>query len=165
MLKPVCAFPFILSVITNASSSTRSEKLAVLRISINTIYTIIIIIAIIITIIRITVFHQVLFLFKISIFFAYLQLRARRALSLVNDVLLRTRKALLLYKVHDNCALLVLNGTSMNGVITLLVSSYNKKIMFFENAEIKSNDTKIITISLQPPSLFSPYHHQNHQHY
>ena len=43
---------------------------------------------------------------------AYRQLRARRALLQFKDVPLRTR-ALLLYKVYGDSALLVLNGTSL----------------------------------------------------
>ena len=43
----------------------------------------------------------------------YSQLRARRALLQLKDVPLRTRRALLLYKVNGNSALLVLNGTSL----------------------------------------------------
>ena len=42
------------------------------------------------------------------------QLRARRALKIYKDVLLRTRRALLLYKVYGDRALLVINGTSLN---------------------------------------------------
>ena len=38
---------------------------------------------------------------------SYHQLRARRALSLFNDVPLRTRRALSLYKVYGDSALLV----------------------------------------------------------
>ena len=41
------------------------------------------------------------------------QLRARRALLQCKDVLLRSRRALLLYKVYGNSALLVLNRTSL----------------------------------------------------
>ena len=41
------------------------------------------------------------------------QLRARRALLQFKDVPLRTRRALLLYKVYGDSALLVLNGTSL----------------------------------------------------
>ena len=40
--------------------------------------------------------------------------RVRRALLLFKDVLLRTRRALLLYKVYGDSALLVLKGTSLN---------------------------------------------------
>ena len=43
----------------------------------------------------------------------YRQLRARRALLQIKDVPLRTRRALSLYKVSGNSALLVLNGTSL----------------------------------------------------
>ena len=41
--------------------------------------------------------------------------------SMFKDVPLRTRRGLLLYKVYSNSALLVLNGTSLNGDSTLLV--------------------------------------------
>ena len=50
------------------------------------------------------------------------QLRARRALLQLKDVPLRTRRALLLYKVNGNSALLVLKGTSLscdNALLTL----------------------------------------------
>ena len=47
----------------------------------------------------------------------------QRALSLFNDVLMRSRRALSLYKVYDDSALLVLNGTSLNSVNALLVLS------------------------------------------
>ena len=43
----------------------------------------------------------------------YRQLRARRALLHFKDVPLRTRRGLSLYKVFGDCALLVLNGTSL----------------------------------------------------
>ena len=45
---------------------------------------------------------------------SFCQFRARRALLQFSDVLLRTRRVLLLYKVHGNSTLLVLNGTSLN---------------------------------------------------
>ena len=50
------------------------------------------------------------------------QLRARRALLQLKDVPSRTRRALLLYKVSGNSALLVLNGTSLicNSVLLAL---------------------------------------------
>ena len=44
-------------------------------------------------------------------YFIYRQLRARRALLQFKDVPLSTRRALLLYKVYSDSALLVLNGT------------------------------------------------------
>ena len=44
----------------------------------------------------------------------YCQLRARRALLLFKDDLLRTRRALSPYTLYSNSALLVLNGTSLN---------------------------------------------------
>ena len=43
----------------------------------------------------------------------YRQMRARRALLQLKEVPLRTRRALLLYKVYGDSALLVLNGTSL----------------------------------------------------
>ena len=57
------------------------------------------------------------------------QLRARRALSPFNAVLLaRTRKALSLYKIYGDtvgaAALLVLDVTSLSSVITLLVLNW-----------------------------------------
>ena len=51
------------------------------------------------------------------------QLSARRALSLFN-ILLRIRRALLMYKVYGNSAVLVLNGTFMNSNNALLVLNW-----------------------------------------
>ena len=51
------------------------------------------------------------------------QFRARRELSLFNDVPLRTRRGLSLYKVYDDNALLVVNRTLLNNVNALLVLS------------------------------------------
>ena len=42
---------------------------------------------------------------------------------LLKDVPLSTRRALLLYKVYDDIALLVLNGTSLNVVNAFLAFS------------------------------------------
>ena len=54
----------------------------------------------------------------------YCQFRARRALMLFYDVLLRTRRVLSLYnKVYGDSTLLILNGTSLNGVNALLALS------------------------------------------
>ena len=50
----------------------------------------------------------------------YCQLRTRRALTLFNHVLLRTRRALSPYEVYSNSPLLVFNGTSLNSDNTLL---------------------------------------------
>ena len=44
----------------------------------------------------------------------YRQLRARRALLQIKDVLLRTRRALLPLTLYSNSTLLVLNGTSLS---------------------------------------------------
>ena len=54
----------------------------------------------------------------------YRQLRARRALSIIKEVLSRTRMGLLLYKVYDDSTLLVLNGTSLNNDSTLLALNW-----------------------------------------
>ena len=54
----------------------------------------------------------------------YRQLRARRMLLQIKDVPLRTRRALLLYKVYGNSALLVLNGTSLICNNTLLALNW-----------------------------------------
>ena len=54
----------------------------------------------------------------------YRQLRARRALSLFNDVPLRTRSALSLCKVNGDSALLALNGTALNSDNALLALSW-----------------------------------------
>ena len=43
----------------------------------------------------------------------YRQLKVRRALLQIKDVPLRTRRALLLYKVYGDSAFLVLNGTAL----------------------------------------------------
>ena len=48
------------------------------------------------------------------------ELRARRALMLFKHVSLRTRRALSIYKVHGNSALLGLNETSFNNVNAFL---------------------------------------------
>ena len=50
----------------------------------------------------------------------YCQLRARKALMLVKDVPLRTRRVVSLYKVYGDIALLVLNRTLLNSFHTLL---------------------------------------------
>ena len=65
----------------------------------------------------------------------YYQLRARRVLSIFNDVPLRTRRVLSLYKVYGDSALLVLNGTSLNSNSALLTlnwwsSSYNYYLLW-----------------------------------
>ena len=65
---------------------------------------------------------------------AYRQLRARRALMMFKDAPLRTRRALSLYKVYGDSALLVLSGTSLNSVNALLalrmVSFFRKGFRF-----------------------------------
>ena len=54
----------------------------------------------------------------------YRQLRARRALSIVKDVPSITRRALLLYNVYGDSALLLLNGTFLNSDNTLLALNW-----------------------------------------
>ena len=61
----------------------------------------------------------------------YRQLRARRVLLQLKDVLLRTRRALLLYKVNGNSALLFLNGTSLICNSALLPLSWRYILMHF----------------------------------
>ena len=57
--------------------------------------------------------------------FIYCQLISRRALSTFKDVLLRTRRALLLYNVYGDSILLVLNRTSLNSNSTFLALTDN----------------------------------------
>ena len=52
------------------------------------------------------------------------QVRARRAIMMINDVQLRTRRSQSLYKVYGCSALLVLNGTSLISVNALLALSW-----------------------------------------
>ena len=54
----------------------------------------------------------------------YHQLRTRKTLSIFTDVPLRTRRALSLYKVYGDGALLVLNGTSSKSDNTLLALNW-----------------------------------------
>ena len=57
-------------------------------------------------------------------------MRTRRVLMQIKDVplSLRARRAFLLYKVYGDSALLVLNGTSLNSVNTLLALSWQYTI-------------------------------------
>ena len=55
---------------------------------------------------------------------SYRQLRARRTLSIFKDILLRTRRALMLYTVNGDSALLVLNGTSLKSGSVLLALNW-----------------------------------------
>ena len=59
---------------------------------------------------------------------AHQQLRARRALSLFNNVPFRTRMVLSLYKVCGDSALLVLNRTWLNSINTLLLLNQQYKV-------------------------------------
>ena len=54
----------------------------------------------------------------------YHQFRVRRSLSIFKDVLLRTKRALSLYKVYGDSALLVLNRTSLNSESALLALNW-----------------------------------------
>ena len=65
------------------------------------------------SLINITYLNNHLFKKK-SLSLQYRRLRARRALLQLKDVPLRTRRALSLYKVVGDSALLVLNGTSLS---------------------------------------------------
>ena len=68
------------------------------------------------------------------------QLRARRALSIFKNVLLRTRRTLSLHKFNGNSALLFLNGTSLNSDSALLV--LNWRYASFSNIVINSPTVK-----------------------
>ena len=57
-------------------------------------------------------------------------------LKIPNNVLLRSRRALLLYKVYGYSALLVLNGTSLNRI-----KSISSTLFDFSQNNVK-NDTK-----------------------
>ena len=60
--------------------------------------------------------------YRVLLCLSYRQLRVRRAL--LQDVPLRTRRTLSLYKVNGNSALLVLNGTSLSCNNALLALSW-----------------------------------------
>ena len=81
---------------------------------------------------------------------AYSQLRARRALSLYNDVPLRTRRALSLHKVYGNSALLVLNGISLNRVTVnaLLVLNGTSLNSVTVNALLVFNGTSLNSVTV-----------------
>ena len=68
--------------------------------------------------------------------FTFHQLRARRALVQLKDIPLRTRKALPLYRVHGDSALLVLNRTPLNCNNTLL--ALNWRFVLFYLADLKN---------------------------
>ena len=76
---------------------------------------------------KFSVFHIVLLYScypKNNFWKIYHQLRARMALSLFNDVPLRTRRALLMYKVYNGeRALTVLSGTLLNSINAVPVPS------------------------------------------
>ena len=61
--------------------------------------------------------------YQFEIELTFRQLRARKALMQFKDVPLRARRALSLYKVHGDSALLVLNGISLNNINALLALS------------------------------------------
>ena len=69
-------------------------------------------------------------------------LRARMALSLFNDVPLRTTKAHSLYKVYCNSALLVINEPYLNSINALLVLS--RRTNFIHTPGLYWNALKIV---------------------
>ena len=75
---------------------------------------------------------------------SYPQLRARRLLVLFKDVPLRTRRALSLYKVYGDIALLVLNGTALNNINALLVLS--RRYTGLINLWLDCSCTKIVSL-------------------
>ena len=72
------------------------------------------------------------------------QLRARRALLQIKDVLLRTRRVLLSLTLYSNSALLVLNGTSLNCNNTLLALNWQNSFSILYKNWRKKN-MKLIT--------------------
>ena len=78
---------------------------------------------------------------------AYRLLRARRALLhvLFNDVPLRTRRVLSLYKFYGDSALLVLNGTLLHNVNALLV--LNGTLLHNVNALLVLNGTLLHNVN------------------
>ena len=69
---------------------------------------------------------------------SYRQVSARRALSLLNDALLRARRVLSLYKVYGDSALLLPNQTSLNNITALVVLSRH-----YQQIPVASTTTKI----------------------
>ena len=67
----------------------------------------------------------------------YHQLRARKALLQIKDVLLRTRRALLPLTLYSNSALLVLNGTSLscNNALLALNWQYAYKTHLYKHTQ------------------------------
>ena len=63
---------------------------------------------------------------------AYRQLRARRALLISKDVQLRNRRALLLYNVYGDSALLVLSRTSLKSDSALLALNWRFKFILYQ---------------------------------
>ena len=89
----------------------------------------------------------------------YCQLRARRALSLFNDVLLRTRRVLSLCKVTSDSALLVLNETSVKKAYIVSwepEGHYHNSMMFLWEPKGRYRSAKSLVIA---PFWFSMEHH------
>ena len=76
------------------------------------------------------------------------QLIARRALSLFNDVPLRTRRALSLYDVYGDSTLLVLNGILLNSISALLALHWWNMLGVLQKGLPLSNRIEPYTASL-----------------
>ena len=88
----------------------------------------------------------------------YRHLRARRALSIFKDVMLRTRRALSLYNVYGDSALLLLNGISLNSDSALLALKwrYWKGVISHSKVLVDSNEFSLIFWKVQ-------HSHSRHQ--
>ena len=80
--------------------------------------------------------------------FIYLQLRARRSLIFSKVVPMITRRALPLYKVYGNSAVLVLNGTSLKSINALLALSRHVPSFMFNHLTISSSESNFIPYRL-----------------
>ena len=79
----------------------------------------------------------------------YRQLRARRALLQIKDVLLRTRRALLPLTLYSNSALLVLNWTSLSCNNALLALNWR-----YIQVAVCLSLSQLIHISIHPSNVY-----------
>ena len=87
------------------------------------------------------------------------QLRTRRALTLFNDVPLRTRRTLLPQTLYSDSALLVLNGTSLNSVTALLALNWWNTILWKKWNKCWACWSCYVQTYFQDVCLFNPYAH------
>ena len=78
-------------------------------------------------------------------------MRARRALSILKDVPLRTRRALSLYNVYGDSSFLVLNRTSLNSDSTLLALNWTSlnsdRALLVLNRTSLNNDSALLALN------------------